>query len=150
MLHRANAYRILSINKIFKLSYIPRLYCRWRHSFGVDKAYYWHLHLQAHKSFRRAVAAAKRLSWKNFRASLEKDFTKATATMARLKRRKESTATYSHPDGPQASVDTMASHLASVYDGSPLWRKTWLVDTKNGVFYTKSWCICNQEQCIFH
>jgi hypothetical protein len=97
-----------------------RLYCRWRHSFGVDKAYYWHLHLQAHKSFRRAVAAAKRLSWKNFRASLEKDFTKATATMARLKRRKESTATYSHPDGPQASVDTMASHLASVYNGSLL------------------------------
>jgi hypothetical protein len=97
-----------------------RLYCRWRHSFGVDKAYYWHLHLQAHKSFRRAVAAAKRLSWKNFCMSLQKDFAKATATMSRLKRRKETSAMYAHPDGPQASVDSMATHLATVYDGSLL------------------------------
>lgn len=97
-----------------------RLFRQWRHALGVDKAYWWHLYLQAHKSFRRAVATAKRLSWKNFCASLEKDFTKATSTMARLKRRNMSTATFSHPDGTQASVDTMATHLASVYDGSLL------------------------------
>ncbi|KAK4509921.1 DNA-binding transcription factor [Mucor velutinosus] len=51
---------------------------------------------------------------------LEKDFSKATAAIKRIKRNKESSATYSHPDGPAASVTAMGSHLASVYDGSLL------------------------------
>ncbi|KAI7897993.1 uncharacterized protein BX663DRAFT_490376 [Cokeromyces recurvatus] len=45
---------------------------------------------------------------------------KATATMARLKRRKLVSASYTHPDGPQSAVNTMAAHLAKVYDGSLL------------------------------
>ncbi|EPB88331.1 hypothetical protein HMPREF1544_04916, partial [Mucor circinelloides 1006PhL] len=32
----------------------------------------------------------------------------------------QSSPTYSHPDGPAASVSVMGSHLASVYDGSLL------------------------------
>jgi hypothetical protein len=51
---------------------------------------------------------------------LEKDFSKATAAIKRIKRHKESSATYSHPDGPTASVEAMATHLASVYNGSLL------------------------------
>ncbi|KAI9309943.1 hypothetical protein BX666DRAFT_2100201 [Dichotomocladium elegans] len=88
--------------------------------YRVDKAYWWTLYQDAHRSFRHAVAAAKRLSWKNFCASLEKDFSKATATLARLKRRKQASSSYTHPDGPQSAVDTMAAHLATVYDGSLL------------------------------
>ncbi|SAM04534.1 hypothetical protein [Absidia glauca] len=51
---------------------------------------------------------------------LETKFTKATATISRLKRNKNASASFSHPDGLQASVDTMAAHLASAYDGSLL------------------------------
>ncbi|KAL9537234.1 hypothetical protein MBANPS3_011965, partial [Mucor bainieri] len=51
---------------------------------------------------------------------LESDFSKATAAIKRIKRNKESSATYSHPDGPAASVSAMGAHLASVYDGSLL------------------------------
>ncbi|WP_206526324.1 hypothetical protein, partial [Klebsiella pneumoniae] len=71
----------------------------------------------AQKEFRRAVKAAKRRSWNNFCASLEKDFSKAISTIARLKRRNLASSTYSHPDGPQASDTTMANHLTSVYSG---------------------------------
>ncbi|KAK4509922.1 Ubiquitin-conjugating enzyme E2 15 [Mucor velutinosus] len=70
--------------------------------------------------FRSLVQAAKRRSWNQFCSDLEKDFSKATAAIKRIKRNKECSATYSHPDGPTASVNTMASHLASVYDGSLL------------------------------
>jgi hypothetical protein len=97
-----------------------RCYGRWRYTLDVDKAYWWQKHKEAHRSFHRLVSAAKRLSWKNFCDSLEKDFSIATGSLARIKRRRECSATYAHPDGPQASVDAMSAHLASVYDGSLL------------------------------
>ena len=97
-----------------------RCYSMWRHALGVDKAFWWSKHLDAHRSFCRLVSKAKRLSWKNFCAQLEKDFSKATASLSRIKRRRDCSSTYAHPDGPAASVDTMASHLATVYNGSLL------------------------------
>ncbi|KAG2192063.1 hypothetical protein INT47_006506 [Mucor saturninus] len=97
-----------------------RCFGRWRHSRGVDKAYWWNQHLAAHKSLRRLVSAAKRLSWKNFCESLETNLSKATATLARIKRRRQCSSTYAHLDGPQASVDAMANHLSSVYAGNLL------------------------------
>ncbi|KAK4513318.1 uncharacterized protein ATC70_007223 [Mucor velutinosus] len=56
--------------------------------------------------FRSLVQAAKRRSWNQFCSDLEKDFSKATAAIKRIKRNKECSATYSHPDGPTASVNT--------------------------------------------
>lgn len=95
-------------------------YSKWRHTLGSEKSYWWAQHQAAHRVFRRLVSKAKRLSWKNFCASLEHDLTKATATLARTKRRRQTAATYAHPDGPKASVDTMACHLSTVYNGSLL------------------------------
>jgi hypothetical protein len=96
------------------------LYSKWRHSFGIVKVKNWAIYKNAHRKFRSLVQAAKRRSWKKFCAALESDFSKATSAIKRIKRNKESSATYSHPDGPAASVATMGSHLASVYDGSLL------------------------------
>ena len=97
-----------------------RLYSKWRHSTGIVKINNWAVYKHAHHQFRSLVQAAKRRSWKKFCAVLESDFSKATAAIKRIKRHKESSATYSHPDGPAASVATMGSHLESVYDGSLL------------------------------
>lgn len=97
-----------------------RCYKHWRHATGVDKIHWWSLHQIAHKNFRKLVSAAKRLSWKNFCDRLEKDFTKATAAISKIKRSRNKSSTFAHPDGPQASVDSMSSHLASVFNGSLL------------------------------
>ncbi|CAO3703465.1 unnamed protein product [Rhizopus stolonifer] len=97
-----------------------RCYRRWRRAFGIDKVYWWHQHQQANTSFRQAVATAKRLSWQAFCKSLESDFTKAISKVKQLKRRHQSSASFSHPDGPSKAVEIMATHLASVYDGSLL------------------------------
>ena len=97
-----------------------RLYSKWRHAFGFDKVSCWVRYKDAHRQFRSLVQAAKRRSWKKFCATLESDFSKATAAIKRIKRNKESSSTYSHPDGPSASVNTMGTHLASVFDGSLL------------------------------
>lgn len=95
-------------------------YGRWRNSVGLNKIHWWSQHKEAHRNFRRLVSAAKRLSWKNFCASLEKDFVKATGSIAQIKRRRQCSSTYAHLDGPQASVDNMARHLSGVYNGSIL------------------------------
>ncbi|KAG1439838.1 hypothetical protein G6F56_012153 [Rhizopus delemar] len=95
-------------------------YRRWRRASGIDKIFWWNKHQQANTSFRQAVATAKRLSWQAFCKSLESDFTKATAKVKQLKRRHQSSASFSHPDGPSKAVEVMATHLASVYDGSLL------------------------------
>ncbi|KAG1257546.1 hypothetical protein G6F65_015868 [Rhizopus arrhizus] len=97
-----------------------RCYRRWRRAFGIDKVYWWHQHQQANVSFRQAVATAKRLSWQAFCKSLESDFTKAISKVKQLKRRHQSSSSFSHPDGPSKAVEVMASHLASVFDGSLL------------------------------
>jgi hypothetical protein len=96
------------------------MYSRWRWASRFAKVETWHIYQAAHKRFRSLIQAAKRRSWHKFCSDLEKDFSKATAAVKRLKRNKTSSATYSHPDGPTESVTTMASHLASVYDGSML------------------------------
>ncbi|KAG1554768.1 hypothetical protein G6F50_012949 [Rhizopus delemar] len=67
-----------------------------------------------------AVLDAKRLSWQAFCKSLESDFTKAISKVKQLKRRHQSSASFSHPDGPSKAVEVMANHLASVFDGSLL------------------------------
>ncbi|EIE88737.1 hypothetical protein RO3G_13448 [Rhizopus delemar RA 99-880] len=100
--------------------YRNRCYRRWRRAFGIDKVYWWHQHQQANVSFRQAVTNAKRLSWQAFCKSLESDFTKAISKVKQLKRRHQSSASFSHPDGPSKAVEVMASHLASVFDGSLL------------------------------
>ncbi|KAG1294037.1 hypothetical protein G6F64_013477 [Rhizopus arrhizus] len=84
---------------------------------------YWTQQLQDAADFRNRcypVATAKRLSWQAFCKSLETDFTKAISKVKQLKRRHQSSSSFSHPDGPSKAVEVMASHLASVFDGSLL------------------------------
>lgn len=97
-----------------------RCFGKWHHTVGADKCYWWRKHREAQKVFRNLVSAAKRLSWQQFCASLEKDPAKAISALAKIKRRRQCSSTYAHADGPQASVDAMASHLSSVYNGSLL------------------------------
>ena len=92
-------------------------YRRWRHASGVEKIASWSAYQDAQVSFRRAVAQAKRSSWRSFCSLLESDFSKATSKIKDLKRRHTSSASFSHPDGPSAAVEIMSAHLASVYNG---------------------------------
>ncbi|KAG1437953.1 hypothetical protein G6F56_012852 [Rhizopus delemar] len=84
-------------------------YRRWRRASGIDKIFWWNKHQQANTSFRQAVATAKRLSWQAFCKSLESDFTKATAKVKQLKRRHQSSASFTHPDGPSKASITFNS-----------------------------------------
>ncbi|CEP06877.1 hypothetical protein [Parasitella parasitica] len=65
-------------------------YSRWRWVLGFAKVEKWCLFQDAHRRFRSLVQAAKRRSWQRFCSDLEKDFSKATAAIKRIKRNKES------------------------------------------------------------
>ena len=95
-------------------------YKEWRQNLGFDKLVSWTKYLVANKTYRRLILVAKRLSWRDYCNSLEKDFTKAVSQVKFLKRKREQSGTYSHPDGPQTAATTMATHLAKVYDGQYL------------------------------
>lgn len=91
---------------------------KWRRAYdSLTKIRYYHLFQTALSTFRRAVRAAKRLSWKNYCQSIETDFPKAISTIKRQLRRRQTSATYSHPEGPQTATTTMAHHLETVYSG---------------------------------
>lgn len=95
-------------------------YRRWRRAITADKMSLYLLYQAANRLFRKAVQAAKRASWKQFVASLETDFSKATSAIKNIKRRHGSSSSFAHPDGPATSATVMATHLASIYDGSLL------------------------------
>ena len=97
-----------------------KCYRRWRRAKGIDKAEWWVKHEQASKVFRKAVQAAKRASWKKFVTQVESDFPKAVNSIKNSISRHQATSTYAHPEGPAASASVMATHLASIYDGSGL------------------------------
>lgn len=94
-------------------------YRRWRWSKpGIDKVKWWGEHKIANKAFRSLVQAAKRRSWNAFKEEMQSNFSKATKTISRLKKRHGASASFSHNDGPTAALEVMSTHLASVYDGS--------------------------------
>jgi hypothetical protein len=95
-------------------------YSKWRRSTGIDKIHWWSQHQVANGRFHSAVKSAKRASWKQFCATLETNFGKATFTIKNIKRRHASSSTYSHPDGPAVAVNVMSDHLESVFEGSSL------------------------------
>lgn len=104
--------------------YRDNTYCAWRRARpGIDKVLCHQQLEKAKQNFRKEVILAKRQSWRDFCASLELEPSKAVSKMKHLKRRHEQAgnpSTYSHPDGPLAAVDSMANHLASVYNGQLL------------------------------
>ncbi|KAG1090391.1 hypothetical protein G6F40_013138 [Rhizopus arrhizus] len=97
------------------------LYRKWRWSLGIDKAYWWGLHQEAHVRFRTAVKRAKRESWRAFCDSLARgDFSSAVRRVKQVHNRRRPQVSYAHPDGPVAGANAMRDHLASVYSGSGL------------------------------
>jgi hypothetical protein len=95
------------------------IYRRWRLSApGIDKALAWAQHTLANKNFRRLIQQAKRRSWKQFCQSLQTNFSKATKTISRIKKRHGSSSSFTHIEGPSKALELMSNHLASVYDGS--------------------------------
>ncbi|KAG0903112.1 hypothetical protein G6F33_012879 [Rhizopus arrhizus] len=97
------------------------LYRKWRWSLGIDKAYWWGLHQEAHVRFRTAVKRAKRESWRAFCDSLARgDFSSAVRRVKQVNNRRRPQVAYAHPDGPVAGANAMRDHLASVYSGSGL------------------------------
>ncbi|KAG1613893.1 hypothetical protein G6F44_013304 [Rhizopus delemar] len=97
------------------------LYRKWRWSLGIDKAYWWGLHQEAHVRFRTAVKRAKRESWRAFCDSLARgDFSAAVRRVKQVHNRRRPQVSYAHPDGPVAGANAMRDHLASVYSGSGL------------------------------
>lgn len=98
-----------------------KCYSAWRHARrDMDKILRWTEYKLALKSFRQLIQKAKRKSWKLFCATLEANFSKATKTISRLKKRHATSASFSHADGTTKALEVMSSHLASVYNGSSL------------------------------
>lgn len=96
-----------------------RCYRNWRHCrTAMDKITMWLEYKLALKTFRSLIQKAKRKSWKFFCASLEKNFSKATKTISRLKKRHATSASFSHVEGTTKALEVMSTHLASIYNGS--------------------------------
>lgn len=96
-----------------------RCYREWRHApKDMNKIVKWLEFKLALKEFRQLIQKAKRKSWKLFCASLEANFSKATRTISRLKKRHATSASFSHRDGTTKALELMSTHLASVYNGS--------------------------------
>ncbi|CDH56231.1 predicted protein [Lichtheimia corymbifera JMRC:FSU:9682] len=70
---------------------------------------------------RSLIASRKRETWKQFCEKLAKDdFGRTTATIKRIRQRRMTSHTFTHPNGATAAANTMANHLKTVYAGSSL------------------------------
>jgi hypothetical protein len=95
-------------------------YSKWRRSYGLDKVSCWLTYTKAQKQFRHDIVVAKRLSWRDYCHSLENDFNKATSQIKYSKKKREKSATFSHPNGPVTAAKVMATHMESIYSGQYL------------------------------
>jgi hypothetical protein len=94
-----------------------RCYQQWRRSIGKKRGHKWELLQQAALRLRRAIKASRQQSFRNFCTSLENNFSKATKVIKQMRRRRQTSASFSHPHGPQRAVEVLAEHLSSVYSG---------------------------------
>jgi hypothetical protein len=95
-------------------------YQRWRRSTGLNRGIRWTEHQQAVRHLRYKIKASRKQAFKNFCSSLEHNFTKATQVIKQMRRRREVSASFSHPHGPQRAVEVLAEHLSGVYNGDIL------------------------------
>lgn len=92
-------------------------YRRWREAVGVDKAEWWNLYRTALLDFRRDVKRARRQAYRAFCDALELNFAKATSKIKAIRRRRQQSPSFTHPDGPATATIVMAQQLSSVCDG---------------------------------
>lgn len=92
-------------------------YRRWRKAVGVDKAEWWNLYRTALFDFRRDVKRARRQAYRAFCDALELNFAKATSKIKAIRRRRQQSPSFTHPDGPATATTIMAQQLSSVCDG---------------------------------
>ena len=100
-----------------KAKYRDHCFRRWRRAHGIERPDLWELYQTAHHSFRSAIKAARRQAWRSYCNAMERDFAKATTTIKTLRRKRQPSHTFTHPNGPTAAADEMARHLATVCDG---------------------------------
>lgn len=94
-----------------------RCYQQWRRSIGINRGLKWELLQQAVLRLRRAIKASRQQAFRNFCTSLENNFSKATKVIKQMRRRRQTSASFSHPHGPQRAVEVLAEHLSSAYSG---------------------------------
>ncbi|KAI9494027.1 hypothetical protein BDB00DRAFT_762706, partial [Zychaea mexicana] len=93
-------------------------YRKWRRAIGMNKLTWWIRHQEARARVRRAISKRSRETWLMFCNKLESDdYRKTTASIKKIRQRRTIQPTFSHPEGPQAAAETMATHLESVFDG---------------------------------
>ncbi|OAD65301.1 hypothetical protein PHYBLDRAFT_176220 [Phycomyces blakesleeanus NRRL 1555(-)] len=95
-------------------------YKKWRHACGIDRIHWWDKHLKAQIDLRYQVQLAKHQSWHSFCRSMERDFSKATSKIKKLKCQCQPQHVSQHSDRSAAAATIMCDHLASVYSGSIL------------------------------
>jgi len=98
-------------------AYRDTCYRKWRRAVGLDKAVWWTRHREAHLTFRLNIKAARRRAYRSFCDALERDFVRATSKIKVIRRRRQQTHSFVHPDGPSAAAAVMSQHLSSVCDG---------------------------------
>jgi hypothetical protein len=97
--------------------YREHCYRKWRRTVGIEKAEWWQRHNEATDAFRRAVKSARRQAYQNFCRAMERNPSKAMTTIKHLRRRRQDQPAFTTLEGPAAAAQTMADHLAMVYDG---------------------------------
>lgn len=110
-------------NDELQTAFERREYCyqRLRHADEIERPFWVEQHNDAKRHMRSLIASRKRETWKQFCEKLAKDdFGKTTATIKRIRQRRMTSHTFTHPNAATAAANTMANHLKTVYAGSSL------------------------------
>ena len=95
-------------------------YKKWRRAqHPATKLKWWLQHQEAQAKFRLAVNRRRAETWTLFCKKLDQgDFSQATATMKRIRKRRMLNPTFSDPHGPTVAANRMADYLEKVFSGT--------------------------------
>lgn len=96
-------------------------YRKWRKAYGLNKLRYWIKHQEACAQLKRLIHRRRRETWNKFCHQMATgEYTKAIAKISKIRKRRTLKPTFSTPQGPKHSADTMATHLETVFSGDLL------------------------------
>ena len=95
-------------------------YRKWRNAPDnlIAKAECWKDYSGKREALSLAIRRARNRQWRLFCNKLaSSDISEMNSAIKRMRRNRQTSHTFSHPDGPQQAAEDMVSHLASVFGG---------------------------------
>lgn len=94
---------------------------RWKRSTGVAKGVRWQEYLASCSRFSLAVRRRRRATWKQFCDKLHtQSFADTTSQIKTIRRNRQISNNFTHPEGPEAAAFAMSSHLRGIFAGDSL------------------------------